>query len=90
MHLNHLALGASLGLSTLATAFVPAPTIDTDILALKALSNLVASQAKKVLSGSTSNCTFSNVAVRREWLVWKTSHISPLKLTISKGIFIET
>jgi hypothetical protein len=47
-----------------ASAWVPAPTTKTDLLAVEALAKLTAHYAANPTQG---NCTLENVAVRREW-----------------------
>ncbi|KAI9744548.1 MAG: hypothetical protein M1818_002077 [Claussenomyces sp. TS43310] len=49
------------------SAYTPAPTIETDILAANGFLNLANYQLKQAFSGARPTCTLQNVAVRREW-----------------------
>jgi tyrosinase len=50
-----------------ASAYTPASTAQTDLLAGKGLLNLAISEVEAAFSGQKSECTLQNVAVRREW-----------------------
>jgi tyrosinase len=49
------------------TAFTPASTANTDVLAANGLLNLAVYELEQALQGKQGSCTLSNVAVRREW-----------------------
>lgn len=54
-------------LASAATAYTPASTFGTDILAAEGMLNLAAYQLEQAFKGNTGSCTLQNVAVRREW-----------------------
>jgi tyrosinase len=68
MRFQTQALCASL-LASAATAFTPASTTATDLLAAKGLLNLAIYEVEQAAAGNHSTCTLSNVAIRREWQV---------------------
>lgn len=61
-----IALWAPL-LTSAATAYTPASTTQTDLLAAKGLLNIGVSQIQLAVKGQLGSCTLANVAVRREW-----------------------
>lgn len=52
-----------------ATAFTPASTTATDLLAANGLFNLAVNQIESTVQGQAGSCTLSSVAIRREWSV---------------------
>jgi tyrosinase len=54
-------------LASAATAYTPASTTQTDLLAANGFLNLGINQLQLALSGKLATCTLANVAVRREW-----------------------
>ena len=52
-----------------ASAFTPASTTSTDLLAANGLLNLAVNQIEQAFTGKQGSCTLANVAVRREWRV---------------------
>ncbi|KAH8779134.1 tyrosinase [Hyaloscypha sp. PMI_1271] len=58
---------APLLLAPAASAFTPASTTSTDLLAAKGLLNLAINQIQQAFHGKQGSCTLANVAVRREW-----------------------
>lgn len=54
-------------LASAASAFTPASTIQTDILAATGLFNLAVYEFEQSLKGKSSTCSLSNVSVRKEW-----------------------
>ncbi|KAN0106125.1 Di-copper centre-containing protein [Hyaloscypha variabilis] len=51
-----------------ASAFTPASTTSTDLLAANGLINLAINQIELAFTGKQGSCTLANAAIRREWL----------------------
>ena len=66
MRFQDLAFCVSL-LAPAASAFTPASTTATDVLAANGLLNLAIYEVEQALAGNQGTCTLSNVAIRREW-----------------------
>jgi tyrosinase len=58
---------APLLVAAAASAFTPASTTSTDLLAANGLLNLAINQIELAFEGKQGSCTLANVAVRREW-----------------------
>jgi len=58
---------APLLVASAASAFTPASTTATDLLAANGLLNLAINEIEQVFEGTAGSCSLSNVAVRREW-----------------------
>jgi tyrosinase len=67
MRFHSRAVWAPLLAASAASAYSPASTGQTDLLAGKGLLNLAISEVEAAFSDQKSKCTLQNVAVRREW-----------------------
>lgn len=68
MHFSPLLFTPLLALALAsATAYKPADTSATDLLAAKGLLNLAGYEIQQAFEGKSGSCNLGNVAVRREW-----------------------
>src|SRR6266536_3282561 len=70
--------------SAASATYVPASTWGTDVLVAKGLLNLAVYEVQQALAGSSDSCSLSNVAIRREWLVFYREVLSREFLTMTQ------